>query len=45
MKLVADEVGVSCRWNSWVKDQTSQVMAQVGTIGKQMPTLSDEEPF
>jgi single-strand DNA-binding protein len=45
MKLVADEVGVSCRWNAWVKDQTSQVMAQVGTIGKQMPTLSDEEPF
>jgi hypothetical protein len=45
MKLVADEVGVSCRWNAWVKDQTSQVMAQVGMIGKQMPTLSDEEPF
>lgn len=43
--LVADEVGASCRWNAWVKDQTSQVMAQVGMIGKQMPTLSDEEPF
>jgi hypothetical protein len=43
--LVADEVGASCRWNSWVKDQTGQTMAKVGTIGKPMPVLADEEPF
>lgn len=45
MKLVADEVGVSCRWNAWVKDQTEKVMAQIPSIGKAMPTLTDEEPF
>ena len=45
MKLVADEVGVSCRWNAWVKDQTEKIMSQLPSIGKAMPTLSDEEPF
>lgn len=45
-KLVADEVGVSCRWNAWVRDQTESTMAQVGTIGKSLPsTFGDEEPF
>ena len=44
-KLIADEVGVSCRWNAWVRDQTESTMAQVGFVGKQMPTLTDEEPF
>jgi len=46
-KLVADEVGVSCRWNAWVRDQTSDTVAQTGFIGKPMPTSNfpDEEPF
>lgn len=44
-KLIADEVGASCRWNAWVADQTEKVMAQAGFIGKPMPTLTDEEPF
>lgn len=44
-KLIADEVGASCRWNAWVADQTEKVVAQSGFIGKPMPTLSDEEPF
>lgn len=44
-KLIADEVGASCRWNAWVADQTEKVMAQTGFIGKPMPTLTDEEPF
>lgn len=44
-KLIADEVGASCRWNAWVRDQTEQTMAQVGTVGKAMPMLGDEEPF
>ena len=45
--LIADEVGASCLWNSWVKDQTGQTMARVGTVGKPMPasTFTDEEPF
>ena len=43
-KLIADEVGASCRWNAWVADQTEKVMAQAGFIGKPMPTLTDEEP-
>jgi single-strand DNA-binding protein len=44
-KLIAEEVGASCRWNAWVADQTEKVVAQSGFIGKPMPTLSDEEPF
>jgi len=44
-KLIADEVGASCRWNAWVADQTEKVIAQTGFIGQPMPTLSDEEPF
>lgn len=46
--LIADEVGASCRWNAWVKDQTNQTVARIGTVGKAMPTAStftDEEPF
>ena len=31
-KIIADEIGVSLRWNVWVKDQTDKVMAQVGQI-------------
>jgi single-strand DNA-binding protein len=46
-KLIADEVGVSCRWNAWVRDQTSDTVSQTGFVGKSMPTsnFQDEEPF
>lgn len=44
-KLIADEVGASCRWSAWVQDQTEKTVAQTGFIGKPMPTLPDEEPF
>ena len=44
-KLIADEGGVSCRWNAWVRDQTSDTVSKTGMIGKTMPTLTDEEPF
>jgi single-strand DNA-binding protein len=44
-KLIADEVGASCRWNAWVADQTSKTVAQTGMIGKQMPAFNDEQPF
>lgn len=48
VRLIADEVGVSCRWNAWVRDRSEETMAKVGaTIGKQMPASypDDEEPF
>lgn len=48
VKVIADEVGVSCRWNIWVKDQSEQVVKQAfagATIGRQMPLVTDEEPF
>ena len=32
VKVVADEVGVSCRWNAWVQDQTENVMSKVGQL-------------
>ena len=44
-KLIADEVGVSCRWNAWVRDQTSDTVSQTGFVGKTMPAHADEEPF
>jgi single-strand DNA-binding protein len=44
-KLIADEVGVSCRWNAWVRDQTSDTVSKTGMIGKTMPAHTDEEPF
>lgn len=28
-KVVADEVGVSCRWNVWVKDRTNETVKAV----------------
>lgn len=44
VKIIADELGVSCRWNAWVKDQTNAVMAQVGKVFPDAK-LVDEEPF
>jgi single-strand DNA-binding protein len=44
VKVIADEVGVSCRWNAWVQDQTNAVMAQVGKVFPDA-RLVDEEPF
>jgi single-strand DNA-binding protein len=45
VKLIADEVGVSCRWNAWVADQTEKVMAQVGDVFPNARLIDDEEPF
>lgn len=48
-KVIVDECGPSLRWDIYVKDQTGAVMAQVGTIGKQIPAASpfedQEDPF
>jgi single-strand DNA-binding protein len=44
IKIIADEIGVSLRWNTWVKDQTENVMAQVGKIfpsATQVPAADD----
>lgn len=43
--LLADEVGVSLRWQVWVKDQTEAVIAKVGKVGKDMPMFSDDDVF
>jgi single-strand DNA-binding protein len=46
VKLIADEVGVSCRWNSWVADQTEKVMAQVGQVFPGTRQIqADDDPF
>lgn len=44
-KLIADEVGISLRWNCYVKDQTEKTMAKVGQVFQTVPNLGDEEPF
>lgn len=43
VKVVADEVGVSCRWNAWVQDQTERVMAQVGQMFPGASMVEEEE--
>jgi hypothetical protein len=46
VKIVANEVGVSCRWNAWVADQTEKVMAQVGQVFPNARVIpADEDPF
>lgn len=46
VKLIVDECGPSLRFDVWVCDQTSNVMAQVPSVGRQMPAYeTDEEPF
>lgn len=45
-KIIADECGVSCRWNAWVADQTDKVMAQVGQVFPGTRQIAaDEDPF
>ena len=44
MKIIADDLGVSLYWNTWVKDQTNNVMAQVGKVfpsATQVPAADD----
>lgn len=46
IKLIADEVGCSCRWNAWVKDQSDKVMAKIGQVfpsAREIP--ADEDMF
>jgi single-strand DNA-binding protein len=45
IKLIADEVGVSCRWNSWVADQTEATMKQIGQVFPTASQVSEDEFF
>jgi len=45
VKLIADEVGVSLRWNAWVKDQTEKVMAQIGQVFPQATAYESGDDF
>ena len=45
IKVIADEVGVSCRWNAWVQDQTDRVMAQVGKVFPNATQVEEEDFF
>lgn len=42
--LIAEEIGVSTRWDAWVKDSTGDTMAKVGKIGRDIPTNRYDEP-
>ena len=47
-RLIVDECGPTLRWDKWLCDQTDNVMAQVGSVGKRIPAnpFADEEsPF
>lgn len=45
-EIIADEVGVSCRWNAWVQDQSETVMNQIGQVFPGANQMNDEEdPF
>lgn len=41
-RVIADEAGVSLRWNAWVKDQTEKVMAQIGKVFPESHAVGDD---
>lgn len=41
-RVIADEAGVSLRWNAWVKDQTEKVMAQIGKVFPESHAVNDD---
>jgi single-strand DNA-binding protein len=45
LKLIADEVGVSCRWNAWVQDSTESTMAKIGQVFPSVSQVSEDEFF
>ena len=45
LKLIADEVGVSCRWNGWIADQTEATMKQIGQIFPTASQVAEDEFF
>lgn len=46
INVIADEVGVSCRWNSWLQDKTNDTMAEIGARFPSSRLLNDDDqPF
>lgn len=45
IKLIADEVGASCRWNSWLPDQTEATMQKIGQVFPTASQVSEDEFF
>lgn len=43
IKVVADEIGVSLRWDRWVKDQTGAVMNKVGKMFPNSTLVGDDD--
>lgn len=44
VQVIADEVGVSCRWNSWVADKSEAVMAEIGNAFPEARLVSNTDP-
>lgn len=45
LKLIADEVGASCRWNAWVQDNTEQTMNKIGQVFPSVSPVTEDEFF
>lgn len=45
LKLIADEVGASCRWNAWVQDNTEQTMGKIGQVFPSVTSVTEDELF
>jgi single-strand DNA-binding protein len=45
VKVVADEIGMSLRWDRWVKDQTDAVMQKIGNVFPNARQVSSFEEF
>jgi single-strand DNA-binding protein len=45
VKVVADEIGMSLRWDRWMKDQTDSVMKQIGNVFPNARQVSTFEEF
>ena len=41
-RVIVDEAGVSLRWSVWVKDQTENVMAQIGKVFPESHAAGDD---
>jgi single-strand DNA-binding protein len=45
LKLIADEVGASCRWNAWVQDNSEATMKQIGQVFPTSSQVPEDEFF
>ena len=42
IKIIADEIGMSIRWNAWVKDRTEDTVAMIGNRFGSKPMFEDD---